>query len=57
MTPWPGSGCTAFGRMQLVFRDRHPLVGPEAASRFAERYLTELDRLVLGHRQCGGRTP
>jgi NRPS condensation-like uncharacterized protein len=39
---------TLAGRMHLVFRYRHPLLGPEAASRFAERYLTELDRLVPG---------
>jgi hypothetical protein len=36
------------GAMHLVFRYRHPLLGPESASHFAERYLTELDRLVPG---------
>jgi NRPS condensation-like uncharacterized protein len=39
---------TLAGRMHLVFRYRHPLFGPEAASRFAERYLIELGRLVPG---------
>jgi hypothetical protein len=36
------------GAMHLVFRYRHPLLGPESASHFAERYLTELDRRVPG---------
>jgi hypothetical protein len=38
--PWLGA-CTGFPVSA-------PLLGPEAASRFAERYLTELDRLVSG---------
>jgi NRPS condensation-like uncharacterized protein len=37
---------TVAGRMHLSFRYRHPLFGPDAAGRFAERYLTELGRLV-----------
>ena len=39
---------TVAGRMHLVFRYRHPLFGPDAASRFAQRYLAELYRLVPG---------
>lgn len=39
---------TITGRLHLVFRYRHPLFGPDAAGRFATRYLTELDRLVPG---------
>ncbi|MBW3576766.1 MAG: hypothetical protein KY462_03305 [Actinobacteria bacterium] len=34
---------TVAGRMHLVFRYRHPLFGPDAARRFAERYDSALD--------------
>lgn len=37
--------------MHLVFRYRYPLFGPDAADRFANRYLTELSRLVPGATQ------
>lgn len=37
---------TAAGRLHLVFRYRHQLFGAEAARRFADRYLAELDRLM-----------
>jgi hypothetical protein len=37
---------TLAGRMHLVFRYRHPLFGPDAATRFAQRYRAELGRLV-----------
>ncbi|MGH2393014.1 MAG: condensation domain-containing protein [Candidatus Limnocylindria bacterium] len=39
---------TVAGRTHLSFRYRHPLFGPDAAGRFAERYLAELGRLVPG---------
>jgi NRPS condensation-like uncharacterized protein len=37
---------TAGGRLFVVFRYRHVLFGPEAAGRFAERYLEALDSIV-----------
>jgi NRPS condensation-like uncharacterized protein len=36
---------TAAGRLHLAFRYRHPLFGPSAAARFAERYVEMLRRL------------
>jgi NRPS condensation-like uncharacterized protein len=36
---------TAGGRLHLTFRHRHEQFGAEAARRFADRYLTELDHL------------
>lgn len=61
----PGSGAvrtplgvaTVAGRLRLhlCFRYRHSLFGPDAAGRFAERYLAELDRLLTKRRGgCGG---
>ena len=35
---------TAGGHMHLAFRYRHPMFGPDAASRFADRYLAMLER-------------
>ena len=37
---------TAGGRLFVVFRYRRALFGPEAAGRFAERYLETLDTIV-----------
>ena len=39
---------TVVGRLHLAFRYRHRLFGAEAARRFADRYLAELDHLVEG---------
>ncbi len=36
---------TVGGQLHLAFRYRHPLFSPDAARRFADRYLTELVRL------------
>ncbi len=47
---------TVAGRLHLVFRYRHPLFGPDAASRFAERYLAELGRLVPAAASSAGQT-
>lgn len=37
---------TVAGRLHLSFRYRHPLLGPDAARRFAERYVEMLEGLV-----------
>jgi NRPS condensation-like uncharacterized protein len=37
---------TAAGRLHLVFRYRHPLLGPTEAAGFAHRYLTTLDHVT-----------
>jgi len=39
---------TVAGRLQLVFRYRHPLLGPDAAARFARTFRAELERVVSG---------
>lgn len=37
---------TLAGRLHAVFRYRHPLFGPEAAARFADRYVKTLERFL-----------
>lgn len=39
---------TAAGRLHAVLRYRHPQFGPDAAGRFADRWLAALDRFVGG---------
>lgn len=38
---------TTAGRLHLSLRYRHPLLGPAAAARFTDRFVTELDLLAL----------
>lgn len=47
---------TVGGRLHLVFRYRHPQLGPEAAGQLAECYLAELRRLV-GATSGSGSSP
>lgn len=37
---------TLAGRLHAVFRYRHPLFGPEAAARFADRYVETVERFL-----------
>lgn len=42
---------TAGGTLRLTFRVRHPLLGPDAAARFAACYESALDEVIEAHQQ------